>query len=157
MIDVLGEWGARWAFGEPRPNELDPIILLWWMRRRVCFDQISRRRLLIQFEFGGAPRRRYWLLIEPSDASVCLRHPGFDIDVTVTGDIAAFYRVWLGRSSLFEALRTGQVRLEGTPADLRAFPTSPSQAVVGALPRRRCRSRGRGAQHRPAAGLAGSS
>jgi DNA-binding HxlR family transcriptional regulator len=123
LIDVLGEWGVRWAFGDPRPNELDPIILLWWMRRRICFDQISRRRLLIQFEFRGAPRRRYWLLIEPSDASVCLQHPGFEIDVTVTGDIAAFYRVWLGRSSLSEALRSGQVRLEGTRADLRAFPT----------------------------------
>ena len=28
IIDQFGEWGARWAFGPPRPNELDPIILL---------------------------------------------------------------------------------------------------------------------------------
>jgi DNA-binding HxlR family transcriptional regulator len=122
MIDVLGEWGARWAFGDPRPNELDPIILLWWMRRRVCFDRISRRRIVIQFEFRGAPRRRYWLLIKPSEASFCLQHPGFDIDVTVTADTAASYRVWLGRSTLFEALRVGQVHLDGSPADLCAFP-----------------------------------
>jgi DNA-binding HxlR family transcriptional regulator len=122
MIDVLGEWGARWAFGDPRPNELDPIILLWWMRRRLCFDRIPRRRLVIQFEFRGAARRRYWLLIEPREASVCLQHPGFDIDVTVTADIAAFYRVWLGLSTLSEAFRTDQVRLDGAPADLRAFP-----------------------------------
>jgi len=122
MIDVLGEWGARWAFGDPRPNELDPIILLWWMRRRVCFDRLSRRRLVIQFEFRGAPRRRYWLLIAPTEASVCLQPPGFDIDVTVTADIAAFYRVWLGRSTLSEALRMRQVRLDGAAADVRAFP-----------------------------------
>jgi DNA-binding HxlR family transcriptional regulator len=122
MIDVLGEWGARWAFGDPRPNELDPIILLWWMRRRVCFDCISRRRIVIQFEFRGAPRRRYWLLIKPGEASVCLQHPGFDIDVTVTADIAALYRVWLGRSTLFDALRRDLVHLDGAPADLRAFP-----------------------------------
>ena len=122
MIDVLGEWGARWAFGDPRPSELDPTILLWWMRRRVYFDRISRRRIVIQFEFRGAPPRRYWLLIEPSEASVCLQHPGFEIDVTVTADIAAFYRVWLGRSTLCEELRTGQVRLDGAPADVRAFP-----------------------------------
>src|SRR5918996_5250318 len=38
MIETLGDWGARWAFGNPRPNELDPIVLLWWMRRRVCFN-----------------------------------------------------------------------------------------------------------------------
>src|SRR5829696_8957605 len=45
VIDVLGDWGAHWAFGEPRTDELDPIVLLWWMRRRVCFDRISRRRV----------------------------------------------------------------------------------------------------------------
>jgi DNA-binding HxlR family transcriptional regulator len=123
MIDVLGEWGARWTFDDPRPNELDPIILLWWMRRRVNFDRISRRRIVIQFEFRGAPRRRYWLLIEPSEASVCLQHPSFDIDVTVTADISAFYRVWLGRSTLSEAFRMGQVRLDGATTDLRAFPS----------------------------------
>jgi DNA-binding HxlR family transcriptional regulator len=33
IIDLFGEWGARWAFGPPRQSELDPIILLWWMRR----------------------------------------------------------------------------------------------------------------------------
>jgi DNA-binding HxlR family transcriptional regulator len=122
MIEVLGDWGARWAFGDPRPNELDPIVLLWWMRRRVCFDRIPRRRVVLQFEFRGASRRHYWLLIEPTNASVCLQNPRFDIDVTVTADIAAFYRVWLGRSTLSEALRTGQVHLDGAPADLRAFP-----------------------------------
>src|SRR6266404_5957375 len=54
IIDLFGEWGARWAFGPPRPNELDPIILLWWMRRRVAVDHIPRRRVIIQFDLRGA-------------------------------------------------------------------------------------------------------
>jgi hypothetical protein len=41
--------------------------------------------------------------------------------VIVLADIVAFYRVWLGRVSLSEALHRRQVRLEGTPADVRAF------------------------------------
>src|SRR5215510_10574614 len=49
IIDLYGEWGARWAFGAPRQNELDPIILLWWMRRRVAVERISRPRVVIQF------------------------------------------------------------------------------------------------------------
>jgi hypothetical protein len=48
IIDLFGEWGARWAFGPPRPSELDPIILLWWMRRRVAVDRIARSRVVIQ-------------------------------------------------------------------------------------------------------------
>lgn len=112
IIDDLGEWGARWAFGNPRPNELDPIILLWWMRRRVRLERIGKRRVVIQF----------WLVIAPDDVSVCLKHPGYDIDVLVTADIMAFYRVWLGRATLSEALQRNQVRLDGAPADIRAFP-----------------------------------
>src|SRR2546421_5529373 len=94
VVDLFGEWGARWAFGEPRPNELDPIILLWWMRRRVALDSVPRRRLVIEFNFRGGPKQKYWLLIEPTDVSVCLKHPGFDVDVIVNADLMAFYRVW---------------------------------------------------------------
>jgi DNA-binding HxlR family transcriptional regulator len=146
VVDAFGEWGARWAFGEPRPNELDPIVLLWWMRRRVCLDCIPRRRVVIQFDFRGGPKRSYWLLIEPGDVSVCLKKPGFDIDVLVTADIMAFYRVWLGRSTLAEGLRRNQVRLDGAPADIRAFPRwfawSPMAGTVrAALANRRAPSR----------------
>ena len=112
--------GARWAFGDPRSNELDPVILLWWLRRHVCHEHISRPRVVIQFDFGG-PKRRYWLVVESKDVSVCLRHPGFEVDVIVTADIRAFYRVWLGRCAWSEVLHAGQVQLEGAPADTRAF------------------------------------
>jgi DNA-binding HxlR family transcriptional regulator len=43
LIDLLGAWGARWAFGEPRPSELDPVVLLWWMKRRVQQDRLPSR------------------------------------------------------------------------------------------------------------------
>jgi DNA-binding HxlR family transcriptional regulator len=140
IIDLFGEWGARWAFGPPRPSELDPIILLWWMRRRVALDRISRRRLVIQFDFRRAPQRSYWLLIEPIDVSVCLKHPGFEVDVIVASDIMVFYRVWLGHLSLQEAIRRSHVRLDGAPADIRAFPTwfswSPMAETVRVAQRR---------------------
>jgi hypothetical protein len=78
--------------------------------------------LVIQFDLSGGPRQSYWLLVEHTNVSVCLKSPGFDIDVTVSADIAAFYRVWLGRVTLAEALRKRQVRLDGASADVRAFP-----------------------------------
>jgi hypothetical protein len=78
--------------------------------------------VVIEFNFRGGPRQKYWLLIEPTDVSVCLKHPGFEVDVIVTADLLEFYRVWLGHSTLSDALRKEQVHLDGTPADLRAFP-----------------------------------
>src|ERR1700712_25163 len=76
LIDQLGGWGARWAFGDPRANELDPVVLLWWMRRRMCIGAIGKRRLVIQFDLSGGPRQSYWLLVEHADVSVCLKNPG---------------------------------------------------------------------------------
>jgi len=123
IIDVFGDWGARWAFGPPRPSELDPVILLWWMRRRVATDRVARARIVVQFDFRRTPQRSYWLVIEPHDVSVCLKQPGFDVDVIVTADIMTFYQVWLGRLSLAEAVRKNAVQLDGAPADIRAFPS----------------------------------
>jgi DNA-binding HxlR family transcriptional regulator len=144
LIDLLGTWGARWAFGNPQQNELDPGVLLWWMRRRVCLDQMPRSRIVIEFEFRGVPsKKHFWLVIESSaGASICLHNPGFDIDVIVAADIAVFYRVWLGHMPFAEAVRRGDLRLDGTPADIRSFPSwfawSPMEATVrAALPNAR--------------------
>jgi DNA-binding HxlR family transcriptional regulator len=121
VIDVLGGWGARWAFGDPRRTELDPIVLLWWMRRRVHRQRLPERRVVIEFDFRGARTGTYWLVLERSDVSVCLQHPKFLVDLRVVADIGGFYRVWLGRISLDDAVHARLVRLDGPPAVCRAF------------------------------------
>jgi hypothetical protein len=76
---------------------------------------------VIQFDFRGGRAGRYWLVLERTDVSVCLQHPKFEIDLRVAADISTFYRVWLGRMALGEALREGSLRLDGPPAVVRAF------------------------------------
>lgn len=141
VIDVLGGWGARWAFGDPRPTELDPVVLLWWMRRRVHRHRLPERRVVIQFDFRGGRTGSYWLVLERTDVSVCLQHPKFDIDLRVTADINTFYRVWLGRITLGEAMHGRLVRFEGPSAVIRAFPNwfawSPMANVVRTATTRR--------------------
>lgn len=144
IIDAFGGWGARWAFGDPRPSELDPVVLLWWMKRRVHRERLPARRVVIQFDFRGRRVGSYWLILDRTDVSVCLQHPRFEIDLRVPADIDAFYRVWLGRISLHQARHRGLVRLEGAPAMVRGFPDwfawSPMAGTVrAALPRRPAR------------------
>lgn len=140
VVDTLGGWGARWAFGDPRPSELDPVVLLWWMRRRVHRPRLPPGRTVIQFDFRGGRSGSYWLVLERADVSVCLQHPKFPVDLWVRADIAAFYRVWLGRVELAEALRQGAVRLDGPPALVRGFGQwfawSPMAPAVRAAARR---------------------
>jgi DNA-binding HxlR family transcriptional regulator len=136
VIESLLVWGARWAFGPPEANELDPILLLWWMRNSICVEQLPEQRVVVQFDFRGAVNDSYWLVLTKEDVSVCLTHPGFDLDVLVTADLAAFYQIWLGRMDFSAALREHLVKIEAIPTLAHSFPAwftySPSVAAVRA-------------------------
>ncbi len=122
VIDALLTWGARWAFGPPEPHDLDPVLLLWWMRSRVRVEQLPPQRVVVQFDFRGAVTESYWLVLTKEDVSVCLTHPGFEPDVLVTADLAAFYRIWLGHLDFDTALQAGLVKIEAVPALAGDFP-----------------------------------
>lgn len=146
VINALLEWGATWAFGEPNPNELDPVLLMWWMRDRVHKDRLPPQRTVVEFDFRSARPITYWLLLEPGEVSVCLQHPGFAIDILVTADLATFYQVWMGRMTLGEAMYARHVELDAAPKLIRAFPGwfawSAAADVVraGMQPRRKLQS-----------------
>ena len=122
VVERLGQWGARWAFGDPRPDELDPVLLLWRIRRRINHDRLPPRRVVVEFEFTGKRRARLWLVLNREEASVCLKPPGFESDLLVTADLGAFYGLWMGRLPLEAILRTGQLRVEGASSLVRQFP-----------------------------------
>lgn len=122
VLDALLVWGAAWAFEAPRPDDLDPLLLLWWMRGRVCASHLPERRVVIQFDFRGPRVETYWLVLTREDSSICLTHPGFEIDVLVTADLAACFEIWLGRVRLDDALDDRSVAIDAAPALAAAFP-----------------------------------
>jgi hypothetical protein len=61
------------------------------------------------------------MVLEPSEVSVCLQHPGFDVDLEVDVDTTALYRVYLGQAELSGALRAGQVTMSGPRTLQRGF------------------------------------
>ena len=75
---------------------------------------------MLKFDFRN-PAKRYWMVLEPSEVSVCLQHPGFDIDLEVTVDTATLYRVYLGRAELGGAMRTRKLTMSGPRALQRGF------------------------------------
>jgi DNA-binding HxlR family transcriptional regulator len=121
VVFGLGEWGARWQFGEPREGELDPELLVWWIHDRLDFSVLPDRRVVLQLHFRGDPRR-YWIVKDPSGPSVCTHDPGFDVDAIVDADLSALYQVWLGRLDLRSALRQGSIELVGSSAVTRRLP-----------------------------------
>jgi hypothetical protein len=53
--------------------------------------------------------------------SVCLKHPGFKVDLEVDVDTKTLYRVYLGRAELSSALRAGQLAMGGPRTLQRGF------------------------------------
>jgi hypothetical protein len=93
------------------------------MRSGVCSDKLPEQRTVVQFDFKGALVETYWLVLTRQDTSLCLTHPGFEIDVLVTANLATFFEIWLGRIRLAEAMHDGRVVVDATPALAAAFPT----------------------------------
>jgi hypothetical protein len=54
---------------------------------------------------------------------LCLKDPGFPVDVVVTADLRMLTQVWMGDVAMAAALRAGSIRLAGPPSLVRAFPT----------------------------------
>lgn len=122
VINELLVWGARWAFEEPEEEDLDPTLLMWWMRDRVCAEELPEHRVVVRFDFTGARYEKFWLVLTKEDVSLCLTDPGFDLNVLVTADLSTFLQIWLGRVSYFDALRDGRVEVDAVPALANAFP-----------------------------------
>src|ERR671922_2657655 len=120
VVQAMGEWGVTWSFTDPRPEELDPDLLIVWMARHVDRDQLPPDRTVVQFDFRD-PTKRFWMVLEPSEVSVCLQHPGFDVDLEVAVDTATLYRVYLGRAVLGGAIQAGQLTMSGPRTLQRGF------------------------------------
>jgi DNA-binding HxlR family transcriptional regulator len=122
VIEALGAWGVRWAFGEPRPEELDAGLLVWKIHQRINRELLPERRTVIEFDFGGPKGRRAWLLLERREVSVCVTPPGFDSDLIIRADLALFCHVWFGDIEYDAAVRRGDVVVEGLPALAKQLP-----------------------------------
>lgn len=119
VVFGLATWGARWRFGEPEPDELDPDLLLWWLHRRLDPSALPRPRFTIHVHFTDHPKH-YWIVVE-HEASICLADPRFEVDVTLRTDRATLYRTYLGHTPLSDAYRDGRVDLTGSKRSIRAF------------------------------------
>jgi len=127
VIEGLGSWGQRWTVRVERDN-LDPGFLMWNVRRRIALDRLPPRRVVVRFKYGGVPVRYrgprvFWLLLERTQADLCIEDPGFEVDLHVDADLTTVAKVWLGDITFESAVHSGKVHLMGSRELVRAFPS----------------------------------
>jgi DNA-binding HxlR family transcriptional regulator len=124
VIEMLGLWGHRWVQREIRRDELDPALLMWDIRRCVDPEPLpADRRTVVQFDLDGVPHKksRWWLVFDRGEVDLCLKSPGYDVDLQVASHIRDLVNVWLGNVDLGHAVRSKAIRLEGTRAMVHGF------------------------------------
>ncbi len=125
VLDRMGAWAQKWLRREIVSHKnLDPDILMWELRRAALNAErpVDRRRVA-RFQLDGVPvaQRFYWLVFEPDDVDICLRDPGYEVDLWIASSLRTLVEVWLGHRPLTGAVEDGGLRLDGSRSEIEAF------------------------------------
>jgi DNA-binding HxlR family transcriptional regulator len=125
LVDVctaLGNWGARWL--EVAPQHLGPHIVLWSVARLADLTTVPPPRMVVRFDLTDLKRQnRYWLLLEPTNAEVCLLHPGHPEDLVMATTSEWLAKWHMGHVSLTTARRRGLIDVAGPTRLVRVLAT----------------------------------
>lgn len=137
VIRAFGVWGQRWAEHDLRPAEIDPEVLAWVMHRRLDLTEVPADHAVLLFEFPDVEirRRRFWFVIDHALVDVCLKSPGFHVDLTLVTSIRTLVMVYLGQIEPDAAVRSGAIALSGSRALARTFPDWCPRSVFAAAAR----------------------
>ena len=115
IIMQMGVWGQRWARSDMSKGDLDPRLLMWDIKRRIDTTQFPDQRSVLLFEFTNftSKLRRWWLVIENKAADICLKDPGYDVDLQLVSDLRTMSLVWMGDLSLNKAQQQKKLRITG--------------------------------------------
>lgn len=125
IVFGIGLWGAKYMRTQYSPENLDPSLLMWDMRRWIRGDLMPSGKVVIRFDLPDAPlpKRHYWMVKEngESEIDLCLFDPGFPVSLVITSPLATLTRVWMGDIEPETAVRNQQISLEGDPAVRMSF------------------------------------
>ena len=124
IIEAQGLWAQKWLEQTLQDEDLDPSLLIWDMHRNIDFDHIpDDRRFTVYIEISGVPanRRRWWMLMENEAVDVCLKDPGYEVDVFVAASMRTLAEIWMGQVTLRDAESAERLFLDGTPKNCAAF------------------------------------
>jgi DNA-binding HxlR family transcriptional regulator len=137
IVMGLGVWGTRWARRDRRPEENDPVLLMWDIHRNLHLDKLPAKPTVVAFWLRDveAKRSRYWLRIQKPDVELCLTNQGFEENLKVETTARALVDVWMGHSGLRQALQSKAITLDGPPQLVREFPKWLKLNVFAPVPR----------------------
>jgi hypothetical protein len=91
------------------------------LKSRMRAGELPEGRVVLEVAVTGAREGRAWVVSERGSITMCFDPPGYDADLWVRSDVPTLYAIWAQRRTMADALRCGQVELDGRPDLRRAF------------------------------------
>jgi DNA-binding HxlR family transcriptional regulator len=138
IIEQLAIWGQQWA-RDMTDDDLDPGFLVWSMHMRLDTSSMPPGRTTLEFEFTGAPAdcRRFWLVHHRGIVDMCLKDPGYEVDLKVEADLRLFIEAWRGIRDLRKEIQAKRIRVIGPAALRAALPQWLRLSSLAPVPRQR--------------------
>ncbi|MEX0732202.1 MAG: helix-turn-helix domain-containing protein [Aquisalimonadaceae bacterium] len=123
MIAALGSWGQRWSRRELADYEIDVGLLLWSMEQSVAPAAFGPQRNVVRLELPDQPvsKRHWWFVNDSSECELCLKDPGFEIDLFLRVTLKDMTYIWRGDLALPRALEKGRLEAHGPMRARRAL------------------------------------
>ncbi len=127
VVGAFAKWGQTWLDEHTALDNASIDHLMWELRRRANPAEASRTPAVINFtvnDVGPKSKPNWWLILErgaPGD--VCWEDPGREVDLYVKGDLRTLTGVWLGLTTVAEAVACGTLEVSG------------DKALAGSMPR----------------------
>lgn len=115
VVLQLGNWGQRWARSDLSHGDLDPSLLMWDIHRSIDVGYFHKDRTTLMFEFTDytSKLRRWWMVVKDKEVDICLKDPGYKVDLEIVSDVKTLTAYWMGEISMTQALREKRIQLSG--------------------------------------------
>jgi DNA-binding HxlR family transcriptional regulator len=140
IVEALGVWGQRWARSDLSKDDLDPSLLMWDMHRRIDTSYFPEGRTVLRFEYVDYPAkmRLWWLVISDEGVDICLKDPGYEVDLFVQTRLKTMTQIWIGDISVQKARREKLLKLSGNSKLGKSMPSWLGRSLLaGVAPARR--------------------
>ncbi|NRA87340.1 MAG: helix-turn-helix transcriptional regulator [Rhizobiales bacterium] len=130
VLYLLAAWGQRWIRNKIFEDDLDVNLIMWDVSLRIDPKKFPEGRHNIAFEYsdGAALNKddwefdKWWLVLQDGKSELCLRDPGFDVDLYILTDLKTMTHLWMGDISLQEVQDTGLLELQGSKTLIDTMP-----------------------------------
>ncbi|MEZ5736495.1 MAG: helix-turn-helix domain-containing protein [Novosphingobium sp.] len=136
VLVALGKWGLQYARHNVVDADLDVELLMLYLERSIEPSQLIGDQSIIQFRFRDLKQQQdWWLLVKDCKVDLCITDPGKDVDVYFHCTVRTMHDVWMGDRTYKEAIREGDLIVEGEPALLRNISSWLKPSIFAEEPR----------------------